>query len=218
MNLTCPFRILNGDGKSYCFDSRGSGYGRGEGVAAIVLKRLDDALRAGDHIHGVIRNTGLNQDGKTAGITVPNGESQKQLMRAVYERAHLHPNDTVFFEAHGTGTKVGDVIEANAIGEVFCEGTGASRDSTLYLGTIKANIGHTEGCSGLAGLLKALLVLKHRVIPPIPNVLELKEGLLRPEWNIAVWMSISSKPGTKLIASLDSDEYHPLARIQISEG
>lgn len=114
-------------------------------------------------------------------------------MRSVYERAHLNPNDTVFFEAHGTGTKVGDVIEVNAIGEVFCEGPGASRDSSLYLGTIKANIGHTEGCSGLAGLLKAMLVLKHRVIPPIPNVLELKEGLLRPEWNLTVRMPLSSR-------------------------
>jgi acyl transferase domain-containing protein len=106
-------------------------------------------------------------------------------MRSVYKAANLDPRDTSYFEAHGTGTIAGDVIEVNAIGEVFCEGTSGNRDS-LYLGSIKANIGHTEGCSGIAGLMKAMLVLKHRVIPPVPNVVKVKDGMIRPEWNLKV--------------------------------
>jgi acyl transferase domain-containing protein len=94
--------VLNPNGKSYSFDSRGAGYGRGEGAAMVVLKRLDDAIRDGDNIRGVIRNSGVNQDGKTPGITVPSREAQLQLIRQVYSQADLSPLDTKYAEAHGT--------------------------------------------------------------------------------------------------------------------
>lgn len=99
--------MTNPDGKCYVFDSRGAGYARGEGVVSLILKRLDDAVNDGDKVHAIIRNSGLNQDGKTAGLTLPNAVSQANLMRLVYQNAHLDPADTAYVEAHGTGTKAG---------------------------------------------------------------------------------------------------------------
>ncbi|TAQ83605.1 hypothetical protein B7494_g8071 [Chlorociboria aeruginascens] len=201
-------QILNSDGKSYAFDTRGSGYGRGEGVATLVLKRLDDAIRDGDNVHAIIRNTGVNQDGKTSGITVPSGLAQESLMRSVYNKAGLDPKDTLFFEAHGTGTVTGDITEVGAIGNLFFESDPASRDMPLYLGSIKANIGHTEGVSGIAGLLKAILVLQNRTIPPVANVNVLKEGMIRPGWNMEVPKKAIPWPEGKLRrASVNSFGY-----------
>jgi acyl transferase domain-containing protein len=100
--------VLNPNGKSYSFDRRGAGYGRGEGAAMVVLKRLDDAILDGDNIRGIIRNSGVNQDGKTPGITVPSRDAQLQLIRQVYSQANLSPLDTKYAEAHGTGTVAGD--------------------------------------------------------------------------------------------------------------
>lgn len=177
--------MTNPDGRSYSFDSRGAGYGRGEGVATIVIKRLEDAISAGDPIHAVIRGTGINSDGYTrAGISVPSGIAQEALIRSVYKKAQLDPRDTVYFEAHGTGTAVGDVVEVNAIARVFRPQSTSDEPEVkevshpLYLGSVKANIGHTEACAGLAGLIKAILVLQHEVIPPVPDLKSLKNGLL----------------------------------------
>lgn len=99
--------MTNPDGRCYVFDSRGAGYARGEGVVTLVLKRLDDAVRDGDNVHAIIRNSGLNQDGKTAGISLPNPVAQANLMRRVYKSAGLNPRDTGYVEAHGTGTQAG---------------------------------------------------------------------------------------------------------------
>lgn len=99
--------MTNPDGKCYVFDSRGAGYARGEGVVTLILKRLDDAMSDGDKIHAIIRNSGLNQDGKTAGLTLPNPIAQANLMRQVYSNAGLDPAETVYVEAHGTGTIAG---------------------------------------------------------------------------------------------------------------
>ena len=108
-------RLISKDGKSYAFDSRANGYGRGEGSATVVLKRLDDALRDGDPIRAIIRDSGVNQDGKTETITTPSGEAQEALVRECYRRAGLDPAQTTYFEAHGTGTPTGDPIEVAAI-------------------------------------------------------------------------------------------------------
>jgi acyl transferase domain-containing protein len=102
--------MTNPDGRCYVFDSRGSGYARGEGVVSFVLKRLDDALADGDNIHAIIRNSGLNQDGKTAGISLPNPVAQAALMRSVYRAAGLDPLETGYVEAHGTGTVAGKLL------------------------------------------------------------------------------------------------------------
>lgn len=103
--------MTNPDGRCYVFDSRGSGYARGEGVVSFILKRFDDALQDGDNIHAVIRNTGLNQDGKTAGISLPYPIAQAALMRNVYKSAGLDPRDTGYVEARGTGTVAGKILQ-----------------------------------------------------------------------------------------------------------
>ena len=176
---------MNKDGKCYAFDSRGSGYGRGEGVAMIVLKRLDEALRDGDSIRGVIRNTAVGQDGKTSGITLPNGEAQQHLISSVYASAMLDPSETGYVEAHGTGTIAGDTTEIDAIRKAFCKDR--DLESPLFVGSIKGNIGHLESTSGLAGLLKAILVLEKKMLPSTPNLETLKDGLNLEDANIRVW-------------------------------
>ncbi|KAF5009329.1 hypothetical protein FDECE_4427 [Fusarium decemcellulare] len=163
---------------------RGAGYARGEGVVSFILKRLDDAVKDGDKVHAIIRNSGLNQDGKTAGLTLPNPVSQANLMRQVYKNAGLDPADTSYVEAHGTGTKAGDSAEISSIAEVFCpEG---QREDSLYVGSIKSNIGHLEASSGVAGLLKAILILKHGEIPPNIDFIEPKPTLHLEERKIKI--------------------------------
>lgn len=192
--------MTNPDGRCYVFDSRGSGYARGEGVVSLVLKRLDDAVRDGDNVHAIIRNSGLNQDGKTAGISLPNPIAQANLMRRVYQNAGLDPTDTGYVEAHGTGTQAGtsvlttqnrpsntmtgDSAEISSIAEVFCAESG--REDDLYVGSIKSNIGHLEASSGVAGLMKAILVLKNGMIPPNIDYVKPKPSLQLKERKIKV--------------------------------
>ncbi len=156
--------MLSPDGRSKAFDSRANGYVRGEGAGLVVLKPLSAALRDGDSIYAVIRGTAANQDGRTNGITVPNGEAQKAVAREALRRAGLAPHQVRYIEAHGTGTPVGDPIEARALGEVF--GQGRADDGRCVVGSVKTNIGHLEAAAGIAGLIKAALCLKHGQIPP----------------------------------------------------
>jgi acyl transferase domain-containing protein len=153
------------------FDETADGYGRGEGVGVVCLKRLDAALRDGDHIECVIRETGTNQDGHTKGITMPSAEAQAALIRKTYRSAGLDPTQVgsrpSYFEAHGTGTYVGDPLEAEAVQSAFFPpGTEHPEDDTLYIGSIKTIIGHTEGTAGIAGLLRAALAVRYGFIPP----------------------------------------------------
>lgn len=165
--------MLSPTGRSQMWDSKADGYARGEGVAAVFLKRLSDAIRDGDHIESIIRETGTNQDGRTPGITMPSSRSQSNLIRETYARAGLSAENgdrCQYFEAHGTGTKAGDPQEAAAIHQAFF----GSKDETdpddvLYVGSIKTIIGHTEGTAGLAGLLKASLSVQTGTI--FPNML-----------------------------------------------
>ena len=160
----------------------------------MVLKRLDDALRAGDKIRGIIRNTGVGQDGKTTGITLPSQEAQQNLINSVYHSAKLDPRDTTYFEAHGTGTVAGDTTEVNAIGNAFCSEDSRNQDSPLYIGSIKANVGHLESSSGIAGFIKAALVLEKGLLPPTPNIIDLKENMLSEGLNIKVRSSCLLTP------------------------
>ncbi|KAM0158453.1 hypothetical protein ACHAPG_004132 [Botrytis cinerea] len=174
--------VLDPSGKSFVFDDRGVGYGRGEGVATIVLKRLKDALNAGDHVRAVIRNTGINQDGKTSGIALPSQVAQQALANHVFKQVGLDPCKINYVEAHGTGTIAGDLAETKSIANVFC----TERKKTLYIGSIKSNIGHLESASGAAGLLKAILVLEKGLIPPHVNLSNHKKGLDLEQSNIVV--------------------------------
>ncbi|KAK3290192.1 BcPKS5, polyketide synthase [Chaetomium fimeti] len=160
--------MLSPTGTSKMWDAAADGYARGEGVASVVLKPLSAALRDGDHIDCIIRGTAVNQDGKTTGITVPSNQAQAALIREAYARSGLDINDIKdrpqFFHAHGTGTQAGDPQEAEAISQSFF-GDGKVTD-TLYVGSIKTIIGHTEGAAGLASLIGSALAMQKGIIPP----------------------------------------------------
>nr|AUY61968.1 polyketide synthase [Clonostachys rosea] len=159
--------FLSPDGRCYSFDHRGNGYARGEGIAVVVLKRLSDAIRDGNTIRAVIRSSCSNEDGRTPGITQPSSKAQEELIIETYRREGLSMAHTRYVEAHGTGTAIGDPTEAKAIGSAF-RAYRSSSDRT-YIGAVKSNIGHLEGASGLAGLIKAILVLEKGIIPPNAN-------------------------------------------------
>lgn len=175
--------MISKDGKSYAFDSRANGYGRGEGSATVILKRLDDALRDGDPIRAIIRESGVNQDGKTETITTPSGEAQEALVRDCYRRAGLDPAQTAYFEAHGTGTPTGDPIEVAAIASVFKD---TRKNEPLRIGSVKTNIGHTETASGVAAIIKVALALEKGQIPPSINFEEPNAKLHLDEWKLKV--------------------------------
>ncbi|KAK3683390.1 hypothetical protein B0T22DRAFT_430696 [Podospora appendiculata] len=176
--------LISPDGKSYAFDSRANGYGRGEGVATIILKRLDDALRDGDPIRAVVRQTTLNQDGKTETITSPSQHAQELLIRETYKRAGLDFGAIQYFEAHGTGTPTGDPIEVGAIASVFQHGR--SPANPLYIGSVKTNVGHTEPTSGLASVIKVAMAMENGIIPPSINFEKPNKKLSLDEWNLKV--------------------------------
>ncbi|KAL4890686.1 hypothetical protein BDV59DRAFT_194827 [Aspergillus ambiguus] len=158
--------FVGSEGKCFAFDHRAGGYARGEGVGTVIVKRLSDAVSEGDTIRAVIRGTGLNHDGRTPGITYPSLSSQEELIRKVYHSAGLDTSDTCYIESHGTGTQAGDFVEAHAISRGFDT---ANRSTALYVGALKSNIGHLEGGSGIAGLIKTILVLETGIIPPNLN-------------------------------------------------
>ncbi|PLB48691.1 hypothetical protein P170DRAFT_358230 [Aspergillus steynii IBT 23096] len=156
--------FLSPDGRSWSFDQSANGYGRGEGFGVIILKSVDGALRDHDTIRAVVRATGINQDGHTPGIVQPSRTAQADLIRQTYQKAGLDMKDTRYIESHGTGTPVGDPIEAGAISDAF----GSS--IPLYVGSVKANIGHLEDASAIASVIKSVLVLEQGEIPPIAGL------------------------------------------------
>ncbi|KZN30456.1 hypothetical protein N480_05745 [Pseudoalteromonas luteoviolacea S2607] len=155
--------MLSPTGTCYTFDDRANGFVPGEGAGVLVLKKLADAERDGDHIYGVIIGSATNQDGTTSGITAPSSLSQEQLHRDIYARFDIHPDSIQMLEAHGTGTKLGDPIEFQALTRAFREHT--SNNEFCALGSVKTNIGHCLTAAGVAGVIKALLAMKHRTIP-----------------------------------------------------
>lgn len=157
-------KFLSPESKCFSFDARGSGYARGEGILALVIKPVNDAIRDGDVIRAVIRGTGVNQDGRTPTLTQPSSTAQEALIREVYANAGLGFESTRFFEAHGTGTAVGDPIEMMGIGNVFR--SHRSDDTPLFVGSVKSNTGHLEGASAIVGIIKTILALEKSIIPP----------------------------------------------------
>lgn len=160
----CQGRMLSPDGLCKTFDAAADGYVRGEGCGVVVLKRLDDALAAGDRVVAVISGSAINQDGKSAGLTAPNGAAQVSVIRQALANAGLQADEIDFIEAHGTGTALGDPIEMHALRDVF-----AGRERPLGVGSVKASIGHTEAAAGVSGLIKAALMLRHQAVPPHPS-------------------------------------------------
>jgi acyl transferase domain-containing protein len=158
--------FLSPDSKCYTFDARANGYARGEGMAALILKPLSDAIQAGDTIRAVIRGTAVNSNGKTTGITLPSRDAQVSLIRSAYQQAGCDPAVTGYCEAHGTGTAAGDPLEAGALGEALGAYRSDGEENKLFVGSIKTNIGHLEGASGLAALVKTVMSLEKGVIAP----------------------------------------------------
>ncbi|PVI03762.1 hypothetical protein DM02DRAFT_696056 [Periconia macrospinosa] len=188
--------LLSPTGQSRMWDADANGYARGDGVASLVLKKLSDAIADGDHVECIIRETGVNHDGKSNGLTVPSSEAQEQLIRSTYARAGLDISNSAhwpqFFEAHGTGTKAGDPREAAAISASFNGKT--SHGGPLYVGSVKTVIGHTEGTAGLAGVIKASLCLQNGLIPPNmllrrlnPDIEQFYSNLLVPTQRVVEW-------------------------------
>ncbi|KAF1993194.1 putative hybrid NRPS/PKS enzyme [Amniculicola lignicola CBS 123094] len=164
--------MLSSDSRSRMWDYGANGYARGEGVAAVVLKTVSAAEADGDSIECIIRETATNQDGRTPGITMPSAEAQLQLIRDCYARAGLDPTNPAqrpqYFEAHGTGTRAGDPVEAQAIQSAFFSSHSNTQHSSkeLLVGSVKTVIGHSESTAGLAGLIKVSLALQNRIVPP----------------------------------------------------
>ncbi|MFF7857515.1 beta-ketoacyl synthase N-terminal-like domain-containing protein, partial [Streptomyces sp. NPDC007904] len=200
------FGALSPDGACHTFDARANGYVRGEGGGVVVLKLLDRALADGDHVHAVIRGGALNNDGTGTSLTTPDAAAQQAVLRTAYERAGVDPADVGYVELHGTGTRVGDPVEAAALGQVL--GTATGRRTPLAVGSVKTNIGHLEGAAGIAGLIKTVLCLSHgHLVPSLnheqPNpAIDLDRLGLRVQRELAPWTT--DTPGVPLRAGVSS--------------
>ncbi|KAB8230914.1 type I polyketide synthase [Aspergillus alliaceus] len=170
--------VLSPDGRSMSFDARANGYGRGEGLGTVIVKPLRAALRDGNRIRAIVRSTGSNQDGRTPGITVPSPTAQARLIREVYAAADLDPSRTGYVEAHGTGTPVGDPLEVQAISATL----GVSRDSPVFIGSVKSIVGHLEGGAGIAGLISAAMAVESKTIPPVAGLQTLNPRIPKHEY------------------------------------
>ncbi len=156
--------MLAPDGRCKTFDAAADGFARGEGCGVIVLRRLSDAVAQGDPILALVRGSAINQDGRSSGLTAPNGQAQQAVIRQALANAHVSPADIGYVETHGTGTVLGDPVEVQALAAVLREGR--SPDDPVRMGAVKTNIGHLEAAAGIASLIKAVLVLQRREIPP----------------------------------------------------
>ena len=156
--------MLAPDGRCKTFDASADGFSRGEGCGVLVLKRLSDAQKDGDRVLAVVRGTACNQDGRSGGLTVPNGPAQEAVIRAALTDAGVQPADIGYVEAHGTGTSLGDPIEVRALAGAL--GPGRERSDPLVIGSVKTNFGHLESAAGMAGVMKVVLALMHERIPP----------------------------------------------------
>ncbi|MYM88533.1 hypothetical protein GTP91_15285, partial [Rugamonas sp. FT82W] len=158
--------LLSPDGVCRAFDGAANGYVRAEGCGAVVLKPLSAALRDGNRVLAVLRASAVNQDGRSASLTAPNGAAQRKVIAAALADGGLAPGDVDYVEAHGTGTPMGDAIELNALADSY----GADRADPLLIGSVKVNIGHLEAGAGLAGLIKTVLALEHGMVPGHPRL------------------------------------------------
>ncbi|WP_213002323.1 type I polyketide synthase, partial [Winogradskya consettensis] len=198
------FGGLSASGRCYTFDDRADGYVRGEGGAVVVLKTLRQALADGDRVHGVIAGSAVNNDGSTAGLTVPSAEAQQRVLRQAYDQAGVDPAAVQYVELHGTGTPVGDPIEAAALGAVL--GAARAPGDPLPVGSVKTNVGHLEGAAGLVGLIKTLLAIGHREIPPSINFERVNPRIPLEELNLTVQRTVTAwpDPSRPLLAGVSS--------------
>lgn len=185
-------RVLAPDGRCKAFDISADGMGRSEGCALVVLKRLSDAVAAGDRVLATINGSAVNQDGRSGGLTAPNGPSQEAVIASALADAGIDPHDIDYVETHGTGTPLGDPIEAGALGRTLAAGRPA--DQPLLIGSVKTNLGHTEAAAGVAGLIKAVLMLQHDAVPPHLHLGELSPLIAAEGFPISIPTELTAWP------------------------
>lgn len=195
-------QMLSPTGRCRAFDEAADGFVRGEGAGAVVLKRLNDAVADGDRVLAVIRGSALNQDGRTNGITAPNGLAQRALLRDALRNAGVRARDITHVETHGTGTALGDPIEFEALAEVLGEGRPA--EQPCLLGAVKSNLGHLEGAAGIAGLIKVVLSLQHEAIPPVVHFRTLNTHIDADARMFSVPATVQPWTGERRIAGVSS--------------
>ena len=188
----CKAHMLAEDGRCKTFDESADGFVRSDGCGVVVLKRLSDAIADGDNVLGLIRGSAVNQDGKSSGMTAPNGPAQEAVMRAALASANVQPHEVSYVEAHGTGTALGDAIETRALANVM--GNGRPEHEPLFIGTVKTNIGHLEAASGVAGLIKLVLALKHAEIPRHLHFKKINLQITLEEWRMKIPLERSAWP------------------------
>ncbi|XP_038057579.1 phenolphthiocerol/phthiocerol polyketide synthase subunit C-like [Patiria miniata] len=195
----CQAGMLSGDGKCKSFDQSADGYSRSEGAGVVVLKPLSEALKNGDRVYAVLRGGALSNDGRTPGIANPSFDAQVDLVKSACHNARVDPHQIVYAEAHGTGTRVGDTTEAGALGEAMGRSRGL-KHPPFYIGSVKSNVGHSEGAAGVAGIIKVALCLYQRKIPPVVH-------FKTPNENID-FKALKINVPTELIPWPDRDGWH----------
>nr|AFV71326.1 PyrA1 [Streptomyces rugosporus] len=194
------FGALSPDGRCYAFDARANGFVRGEGGVVLVLKPLEAALADGDHVYCVIHGSAVNNDGATALLTQPSAAAQTDVIRLAWQRAGIEPARARYVELHGTGTRVGDPVEAVGLGAAFAAGDRPA----LRVGSVKTNIGHLEGAAGVAGLLKVALAIKHRRLPASLNYATPNPAIDLQALNLRVQTELGEWPEGELLAGVSS--------------
>jgi len=193
--------MLSKTGRCHVFDASGDGYVRSEGGGLFLLKEYGQALADGDPILAIVAGSAVNTDGHKSGLTIPNPAAQAELMSRAYQQAGISPDDLDYFEAHGTGTTVGDPIETHAIGLAL----GQKRRQPLLVGSVKSNLGHLESASGVAGLAKALNCLTHRAVPATISVAHINPNIKFDEWNLRIATGTEAlKPEGELVIGINS--------------
>lgn len=195
--------MLSKQGHCNVFDNEGDGYVRSEGGGVFVLKDYDTAVADGDHILATVAHSAINTDGKKKGITVPSASAQAALLTSAYKTAGIDVADIDYIEAHGTGTAVGDPIEARALSDAL--GKGRPNNTPLLIGSVKSNMGHLEAASGIAGMVKAIYSLNHRVVPATIGIKTLNKKIHFSEWNLhPVTQNTALNPNGQLTIGVNS--------------
>ncbi|MCP3924585.1 MAG: SDR family NAD(P)-dependent oxidoreductase [Desulfobacterales bacterium] len=198
LSILSEIEMLSYSGRCRTFDESGDGTVLSEGVGVVVLKRLNDAIYDGDNIYGIIEASGTNQDGASNGITAPSGIAQERLITDVYKRYSINPEDITYAEVHGTGTKLGDPVEANSLVRAFKQFT--DKNNFCAVGSSKSHIGHTAAAAGVTGLIKILLSIRHHKIPGLIHfnklnpLIELENSAFYMNTELSEWRSENSKP------------------------
>jgi acyl transferase domain-containing protein len=194
---------LSGTSMSHAFDASADGYARGEGFAAIYVKKPQQAMHDANPIRALVRGSAIGANGRSSGITHPSGTAQEDIIRKAYENAgHLSPSETPFLECHGTGTRVGDPLEVEAAGKVFGAGRSCLEEDRLLIGSVKTNLGHTEGAAALAGIFKVVLALEAGIIPPSIGVktlnprIEFEKAKATVVTEVMPWLDLVDPLGT----------------------